>query len=252
MWALLAAIVITTLVVLQAHLGYRVLDNAPTRPAVSAVLAGGAHQYAAWASGTIALAVILVGCLWCGPRICAWALRRPGDRTRFRESRVERRRPMPPSPLATLVRVDRANVWRTAPLRRGLLVLAVLPGAVAATAALRWDSLVLLPALVAAGAGLLYGVNMFCLDAGGATWLATLPHPPRLAVTAKTIVLGETIGGSCLVAAIAGSVRAAGADHARRRGGHGLLSGVVYGGRPGHLPAPVDSHPASGGPARTP
>jgi hypothetical protein len=177
---------------------------------LSAVLAGGAHRYAAWVSGTTGLAILLLGCLWCGPRICAWALRRPGDRTRFRESRVERRRPAPSSPLATLVRVDRANVWRAAPLRRGLLVLAVLPGVVAAGAALRWDSLVLLPALVAAGAGLLYGVNMFCLDAGGATWLASLPSPPRLAVTAKTIVLGETIGGSCLVAALAGSVRAAG------------------------------------------
>ena len=209
-WVLMAAIVVTTVVVLQAHLGYRVLDNAPTRPAVAAVLAGGAHRYAAWGSGTAALGVILLACLWCGPRICAWALRRPGDRTRFRESRVERRRPMPPSTLATLIRVDRANVWRAAPLRRGLFVLAVLPGVVAAGAALRWDSLVLLPALVAAGAGLLYGVNMFCLDAGGATWLASLPGPPRLAVTAKTIVLGETIGGSCLVAAIAGSVRAAG------------------------------------------
>ncbi|HEY5049389.1 MAG TPA: hypothetical protein VII50_00705 [Acidothermaceae bacterium] len=209
-WALTAAIVVTTLVVLHAHLGYRVLDNAPTKPVVSAVLAGGGHRYFAWASGTTALGIILLGCLWCGPRICAWALRRPGDRTRFRESRVERRRPTPPSPLATLVRVDRANVWRAAPLRRGLLVLAILPGVVAASAALRWDSLVLLPALVAAGAGLLYGVNMFCLDAGGATWLASLPSPPRLAVTAKTIVLGETIGGSCLVAAIAGSVRAAG------------------------------------------
>ncbi len=125
--------------------------------------------------GTVALGVVLLGCLWCGPRICAWALRRPGDRTRFRESRVERRRPTPPSTLATLIRVDRANVWRAAPLRRGLFVLAVLPGVVAAGAALRWDSLVLLPALVAAGAGLLYGVNMFCLDAGGATWLASLP-----------------------------------------------------------------------------
>jgi hypothetical protein len=44
-WALTGAIVVTTLVVLQQHLGYRVLDNAPTRPAVSAVLDGGAHRY---------------------------------------------------------------------------------------------------------------------------------------------------------------------------------------------------------------
>jgi len=109
-----------------------------------------------------------------------------------------------------LIRVDRASVWRAAPLRRGLLVLAVLPGVVAAGAALDWESLVMVPALVAAGAGLLYGVNMFCLDASGATWIASLPHPPRLVITAKTIVLAETIGGSCVVAAIAGSVRAAG------------------------------------------
>ena len=111
---------------------------------------------------------------------------------------------------AALVSVDRANVWRAAPLRRGLLVLAVLPGVVAATAGLRWESIVLVPALVAAGAGLLYGVNMFCLDSGGATWLASLPHAPRLAFTAKTIVLAETIGISCVVAATAGSVRAQG------------------------------------------
>jgi len=209
-WALTAVIAVVAVVVVRAHLGYRVLDHAPTKPAVSAVLAGGAHRYATWLSGTTALVAVLLGCLWCGPRVCAWALRRPGDRSRFRESRTQRRRLSPPTPLGTLIRVDRASVWRAAPLRRGLLVLAVLPGVVAAGAALDWESLVMVPALVAAGAGLLYGVNMFCLDASGATWIASLPHPPRLVITAKTIVLAETIGGSCVVAAIAGSVRAAG------------------------------------------
>jgi hypothetical protein len=209
-WALIGVIVVVAAVVVRDHLGYRVLDHAPTKPAVSAVLAGGAHRYSAWLSGTVSLAAILLGCLWCGPRICAWALRRPGDRARFRESRTQRRRTSAPSELGALIRVDRASVWRAAPLRRGLLVLAVLPGVVAAGAALDWESLVMVPALVAAGAGLLYGVNMFCLDAGGATWLASLPYSPRQAITAKTIVLAETIGGSCVVAAIAGSVRAAG------------------------------------------
>jgi hypothetical protein len=207
-WAATAVVVIATAVVIRLHLGYAVLDHAPTTPVVSTVLAGGAHRYSAWLSGTVALVAILLGCLWCGPRVCAWALRRPGDRTRFRESRTQRRRPPARSPLATLTRVDRANVWRAAPLRRGLVVLAVLPGLVAAIAGLRWESVVLVPALVAAGAGLLYGVNMFCLDAGGATWLASLPHPPRVVITAKTIVLAETIVGSCLVAAIAGVLRA--------------------------------------------
>jgi len=95
-------------------------------------------------------------------------------------------------------------------LRRGLLVLTVLPGAVAAGAGLEWSSLTVLPALVTAGAGLLFGVNMFCLDAGGATWLASLPHRPRLAIVSKATVLAETIVGSALVAAIAGSLRTAG------------------------------------------
>jgi hypothetical protein len=208
MWALITVIAVVAIVVVRAHLGYRVLDHAPTRPAVSAVLAGGEHRYAAWLSGTAALVAVLLGCLWGGPRVCAWALRRPGDRSRFRESRTQRRRRPPPTPLGILIRVDRASVWRAAPLRRGLLVLAVLPGVAAAGAALDWESLVMVPALVAAGAGLLYGVNMFCLDASGATWLASLPHPPRLVITAKTIVLTETIGGSCVMAAIAGSVRA--------------------------------------------
>ena len=122
----------------------------------------------------------------------------------------ERRRPVARTALLALIRLDRTSVWRAAPLRRGLVVLTLVPGLVAAGAALHWDSVVLIPALVAAGAGLLYGVNMFCLDASGALWLASLPHSPRLAITAKTIVLAETIGGSCLVAAFAGSLRASG------------------------------------------
>jgi hypothetical protein len=208
--ATFAMLIVAGVVVIRAHLGYALLDHAPTTAVVSAALAGGQEQYSSWFSGTAALTAMLLGCLWCGQRLCAWALRRPGDRARVREAHNERRRRAPRSALAALVSVDRANVWRAAPLRRGLLVLAVLPGVVAAGAGLRWESIVLVPALVAAGAGLLYGVNMFCLDSGGATWLASLPHAPRLAFQAKAIVLAETIGVSCVVAAIAGSVRAQG------------------------------------------
>jgi hypothetical protein len=185
-----------------------VLDHAPTTPVISTVLAGGLHRYGDWLSGTVELVALLLGSLWAGQRACAWALRRPGDGGRFRESRAHRRRAGRRTPLAALVRVEQANVWRAAPLRRGLLVLTLLPGAVAAGAGLRWDSLVLIPGLVAAGAGLLYGVNVFCLDGGGATWLASLPHLPRVAIVAKTVVLAETIGGSCALAALAGGLRA--------------------------------------------
>ncbi|MGB8649213.1 MAG: hypothetical protein WCD35_00990, partial [Mycobacteriales bacterium] len=82
------------------------------------------------------------------------------------------------------------------PLRRGLLVLALLPGLVAAGARVEWGSLPLLPGLVAAGTGLLFGVNAFCLDGPGGTWLASLPHRPRESAVAKALVTAET----CLAA----------------------------------------------------
>ncbi len=89
-------------------------------------------------------------------------------------------------------------MWRSGPLRRGLLVLSILPGGVAAVAGLEWTSLVLLPGLVAAGAGLLFGVNAFCLDGTGAIWLETLPRRPSLAYWSKAQVVAET----CLVAIV--------------------------------------------------
>jgi hypothetical protein len=99
-----------------------------------------------------------------------------------------------------LLAVDQSSVWRSTPLRRGCLVLAVLPGAVAMLAHPTWISLTLLPGLVAAGAGLLFGVNAFCLDGGGAVWVSTLPHPPRYTFLAKLLVVGQTCGLAVLMA----------------------------------------------------
>lgn len=206
-WAVAGAIGLAIVFVVRAHLSRALVDRSPTARVADTVTAGGSQHLAQWLSGTASLAGLLIICLWAGTRLCAWALRRPGDAGRFKESAPRRRRPERVSALRSLVQVDRASVWRAAPLRRGLLVLTVLPGAVAAGAGLEWSSLTVVPALVTAGAGLLFGVNMFCLDGGGATWLASLPHSPRLAILSKTIVLAETIVGSSLFAAIAGSAR---------------------------------------------
>jgi hypothetical protein len=73
---------------------------------------------------------------------------------------------------------------------------------------LDWASMVLLPGLVAAGAGLLFGVNAFCLDGSGALWLSSLPHPPSLAFWAKTRVLLEVCATAVFVALAAGGLRA--------------------------------------------
>jgi hypothetical protein len=92
-------------------------------------------------------------------------------------------------------------------LRRGLLVLAVVPGLVAALAGLEWRSLVLLPGLVAAGAGLLFGVNAFCLDGTGSMWLASLPGYGRVCFWSKAQVLGEVCAVAVGITVVAGSLR---------------------------------------------
>ncbi|MBC7679331.1 MAG: hypothetical protein H7233_10120 [Pseudorhodobacter sp.] len=199
------------LAVVRSGAGDRVLSASPTRTVVRGVVAGGQGHLGRWALTTGALVLALTVGLLLGARACSWALRRPGDVGASRATSDVRRRPVRGGPLRELVAMDRASVWRAPALRRGALVLAVLPGLVAAGAAVPWASLVVLPGLVAAGAGLLFGVNAFCLDGSGAVWMASLPHDPRLVARSKTIVLAETVGVAILVSALAGSLRSPGA-----------------------------------------
>ena len=142
-WTLAGAVVAVVVVIVRTHAGYAMLDHSPTTPVVTTALDGAAEDVGRWLSGTAQLAGLLVIAYLAGQRACAWALRRPGDRQRFRESRTHRRRSSAAGPLRALARVDRAGVWRSAPLRRGLLVLTLLPGFVTAGAGLQWESLIL-------------------------------------------------------------------------------------------------------------
>lgn len=197
------------LIVRTDNLG-AVLDNAPTGAVVDGIVAGARGDLLAWALPTAALLALLGFGLLLGARACNWALRRPGDTGALREARLVKRRAPKGGALRELIAVDRASVWRAPALRRGGLVLAVLPGIAAAGAALPWESLIVLPGLVAAGAGLLFGVNAFCLDGSGALWLASMPHRPGLVARAKTVVLTETVLAAVTVTAIAGSLRSPG------------------------------------------
>ena len=58
-----------------------------------------------------------------------------------------------------------------------------------------------------AGAGLLFGVNAFCLDASGALWLASLPRDPGVAFWCRTRVVAETCLAAALVTLGAGALR---------------------------------------------
>ncbi len=53
---------------------------------------------------------------------------------------------------------------------------------------------------MAAGAGLLFGVNAFCLDGSGSLWLSTIPGWWRHAYWAKARVTAECVGVATLIA----------------------------------------------------
>lgn len=209
--ALAAVLLVGAIVIVRAGLGDAFLAASPTHTVVRAIQAGTGLRWVATTAGLVAAAAL--GCLL-GARACGWALTRPADSTTTGASVVVRRRPARRTALAELVAVDRASVWRASALRRGGLVLAVLPGLAAIGAAVPWQSLVVLPGLVAAGSGLLFGVNAFCLDGSGAVWLASLPHDPRLLARAKVQVLVETVAAAIAAVLIAGSLRSPGAPTA--------------------------------------
>lgn len=162
----------------------------------------------AWAWGVAGLAAGTLLATRLAVPACAWALARGPDLSAGGEGRPVRRRSARRTLLAELAAVDRASVLRSAPLRRGVVVLALLPGLAAAVPSVEWASIVMLPGLVSAGTGLLFGVNVFCLDSAGALWLASLPHDPRLAYLAKARVLAEVCAGTALVAVALAVVRA--------------------------------------------
>jgi hypothetical protein len=191
----------------QTGRGSDLLAASPTHSVVQAVTAG---ETARWATTTAVLLGLTALGLLVGSWACGWALRRPGDAGSAGRLDPVRRRRSRRSVFGELVAVDRASVWRAPPLRRGALVLAVLPGLLAAAGALPWESLIVLPGLVAAGSGLLFGINVFCLDGSGAVWLASLPQLPRLAVYAKAVVLTETVLAAVTIAVVAGSLRSPG------------------------------------------
>ncbi|HWG93913.1 MAG TPA: hypothetical protein VNU66_06800 [Mycobacteriales bacterium] len=209
-----AAVVGGALAVLHGGALGAVLDLAPTRPVVRAVIAGGEGDLAAWWPATAVLAVVAAVAFALGARACGWALRRPSDALALRGSAPVRRRTSHVSPLRALIAVDRASVWRAPALRRGGLVLLLLPGLVAAGLRVPWESLIVLPGLVAAGAGLLFGINAFALDASGSVWLASQPVAPRLVLLSKAIVLAETVLAAVLVAGLAAASRATDAPSA--------------------------------------
>jgi hypothetical protein len=202
-----AVVLVSAFAVIRLDRTDDVIAASPTAAVVRTVGSGIGLR---WALVAVTLAVLTVLGLLAGSRACAWALQLPADiGSPTLDRRVSRRRESATA-FRALVAVDRASVWRAAALRRGGLVLLFLPGLMAIGAAISWESLAVLPGLVGAGAGLLFGVNAFSLDGSGAIWLASLPHDPLLAARAKVRVLAETVLAAAVIAVVAGSLRSPG------------------------------------------
>lgn len=187
------------------------LDGLPTSWVIPLVERAHSGPISAWAPGFAVLVLGVLVAAGAAVRACTWATTRVPDRPGALGGAAPVRRRAPRrTAFAELVAIDRASVWRTTPLRRGVLMLAVVPGLVAAVSGVAWSSIVMLPGIVAAGTGLLFGINVFCLDAGGAVWLATLPHDPRVAYLAKAWVLAElcVLTSTCTVVLAAGGAPA--------------------------------------------
>ncbi|MEZ0577612.1 hypothetical protein [Nocardioides sp. MH1] len=135
------------------------------------------------------------------------ARRPPRDEVRL-ESRSYSARAEARSDLMAMVRTDRGSVWRSVPVRRGIVFLTLAPGLAALVHPLSWTTLVVLPGLVVSGCVLLFGVNIWALDGRGLLWRESLPVAPSVQLLARGRVLGELLLGAGALTLLLGAVRA--------------------------------------------
>ena len=200
-----AAMAFVVLLVLTDRL-VPLLDRSPTVRVYLAAAYGTGHQWLPWAEYAAALLGLLVVTVLAGLLSARWALHRAlREELRLESGHIEPR-PNPRTDLRAMVRIDRSSIWRSVPLRRGLIVLALMPGLVALAGSLEWNMVTILPGLVASGGALLFGVNTWCLDGRGALWRDSLPVSATISYYAKVIVLFEVLlaaaGFTILLAAL--------------------------------------------------
>ncbi|MFN2540414.1 MAG: hypothetical protein ABR549_19970 [Mycobacteriales bacterium] len=115
-------------VIVRSGHGNDVVDSSYAPWLIRSLSAGAQGDLSTWLPGLALLVGVAVAALYAGSRLCRWAVRVPQDRAGARSSRAHRRRRMPRNDYRALLATDRASVWRAPALRRGALVLGVLPG----------------------------------------------------------------------------------------------------------------------------
>jgi hypothetical protein len=170
-----------------------VLDRSPTGELLSLAFDAQAGHWLSWVTGVLVLVLLGVAAAVLGALPARWALHRPMREELRLESGRHPAKANTQSDFLMMLRIDRAAVWRSVPLRRGLMVLALMPGVVALAGNLEWRMLTILPGLVASGGALLFGVNTWCLDGRGALWRDSLPVAPRVMFLSRSVVLTEVL-----------------------------------------------------------
>jgi hypothetical protein len=205
---LFAVLGIGTATLILTHRFVPLVDRSPTVRVLLAAAWGTDSMWGQWALALVVLALMTVVAVVLGAAPARWALHRTQREELRLESGLHPARPRPGSDLAALLRVDRSAIWRSVPLRRGLVVLAVMPGVVALAGNLEWRMLTILPGLVASGGALLFGVNSWCLDGRGALWRDSLPVAPRLAFVSRVLVLFEVLLAAAALTIVLAALRA--------------------------------------------
>jgi hypothetical protein len=184
------------------------LDRSPTLRLAMGVLDGAAARWEPWLRLMAELVLLAAAAVVVGGWLAAAVARRPARDELRVESAGRDPRPNPASDFVALLRTDRAGIWRSVPMRRGMVVLALIPGVVALGGSFTWDMLGIFPGLVASGGALLFGVNSWCLDGRGALWRDSLPVNPRLAFGSRAVVLLEILLAATVVTLVIASLRA--------------------------------------------
>jgi hypothetical protein len=191
----------TVSVVLGLLLAYLIADDrlvpllqeSPTLQVTIASLRAETRVDTWYALVVLVLVVLSVLAVALGGLMAAAVVRRPARDELRLESSAYQPRAHPTSDFMAMVRTDRVGIWRSVPLRRGLLVLMVMPGLVAIAGGLEWHMLPILPGLVASGGALLFGVNSWALDGRGALWRDSLPVDARIVFVSRVYVLVEVL-----------------------------------------------------------
>lgn len=161
---------------------------------------GFAGTWVWWALGLLVAAGLAVVA---GMPLAAAVSRRPTRDVERADSRrhTPRRDPAHDGPRGirtVLLRLDRANVLRSVPLRRGILLLVLMPGLGSLAMTPDWGLLTLIVGMVCSGAALLFGVNAWGIDGRGQLWRESLPVASEFLFDVRARLLVEILGCAAL------------------------------------------------------